>query len=127
MLRSLLHLFATQPQLLAEHAQGYAELLGAETSLTVGAWRRSALLNAGALFGLSVATVLIGVALMLWAVMPGLSTAALWVLIGVPLPPAALALWCWRGAQAQALGRPFDAVREQLQADLKMLREEGTA
>jgi hypothetical protein len=125
MLRSLLHLFANQPQLLAEHAQAYADLLGSETGQALGAWRRRALLNVSALFSAAVAAVLLGVALMLWAVTPGASSGALWVLVLVPLPPAAVALWCWRSAQVPPQVRPFDNVREQLQADLKVLREAG--
>jgi uncharacterized membrane protein YqjE len=127
MLRSLLHLFATQPQLLAEHAQGYADLIGAQTAQAASAWRRRALLHAGALISAAVAAVLIGVALMLWAITPGLSAGGLWALVLVPVPPAALALGCWRSARVPAQASPFEAVREQLQADLKILREEGSA
>jgi hypothetical protein len=45
----LLRLIATQPQLLADHAQAYGELVVAELGNSLAVWKRSAVLHAAAL------------------------------------------------------------------------------
>lgn len=119
----LLHLIATRPHLLADHAEAYAELVAAEIGSVSAAWKRRAMLNAVALCCLGVAAVLAGVALMLWAVIPAAPVQALWVLIAVPLVPMAMAVWCVLAAQPQGDDGPFDNVRRQVKADMAMLRE----
>lgn len=123
MMHPLLHLIATQPQLLADHAEAYAELVAAEIGNVSAAWKRRAMLNAVALCCLVVAAVLAGVALMLWAVIPAAPMQALWVLIAVPLTPIAVAVGCLLAARPQDDGNPFDNVRRQVKADMAMLRE----
>ena len=71
----LFHLLATRPQLLADHAEAYAELVAVEINRMSATWTRLALLNAMALCSLSVALALAGVALMLWAVTAGIAGA----------------------------------------------------
>lgn len=123
----LFHLLATRPQLLADHAEAYAELVAVEVNHMSAAWMRLALLNTMALCSLSVALALAGVALMLWAVMPALPAQAPWVLIVVPLLPFAAAVGCLlamrRGGQREA----FDNLRQQVKADVLMLREVAAA
>lgn len=119
----LLHLIATRPHLLADHAEAYAELVAAEIGSVSAAWKRRAMLNAVALCCLGVAAVLAGVALMLWAVIPAAPVQALWVLIAVPLVPMVMAVWCVLAAQPQGDDGPFDNVRRQVKADMAMLRE----
>lgn len=119
----LLHLIATRPHLLADHAEAYAELVAAEIGSVSAAWKRRAMLNAVALCCLGVAVVLAGVALMLWAVIPAAPVQALWVLIAVPLVPMVMAVWCVLAAQPQGDDGPFDNVRRQVKADMAMLRE----
>ena len=58
MLHPLLHLVATQPQLLADHAEAYAELVAEELGDFSVTWKRRALLNAVALCFGGVAAVL---------------------------------------------------------------------
>lgn len=70
MLHPLLHLIASRPQLLADHAAAYAELVAAEFGAETSALKRQALLGALGIGGLGVAAVLAGVAVMLWAVLP---------------------------------------------------------
>lgn len=62
----LLALLATQPQLMLDHAQGYAALFNEELALASAAWRRRVLLHAVGLCSLSVVTVLAGVGTKLW-------------------------------------------------------------
>lgn len=123
MLRRLLHLIATQPELLAEHAHGYLELVSAETGSACAAWKRRTLLYAVALSCLLVAAVLAGVAGMLWAVLPAVPLQALWVLIGAPLIPAAVAVGCLRAVRLRDDDQTFDNLRQQIRQDLQLLRE----
>lgn len=125
MLHPLLHLAATRPQLLAEHAEAYADLVAAEFAGASRHWKHRAVLGAAALCGLSVAVVLAGVALMLWAVTPAAQLQAPWALVAAPLLPATAALACWWAANDNGDGLAFDGVRRQLKADVAMLRDVG--
>ena len=127
MLHPLFHVIANRPQLLAEHAQAYAELVSAEIGTVTAAWKRQALLNAVALCCLAVAAVLAGVALMLWAVIPPVQVQAPWALLAAPLLPLLVALGCLWAARLPDNGGAFDSVRRQVQADLMLLREAGAA
>ncbi len=124
----LLHLIATRPELLAEHAEAYAALVAAEVPRITAAWQRRTLLQALAWCGVVAAVGLAGVAAMLWAVTaPDAALRAPWALLAVPLLPliASLAF----GVAAKA-GDPGDAVaklRDQIAADLQMLREAAAA
>lgn len=120
-------LLATRPQLLADHAEAYAELVAVEVNRMSATWTRLALLNAMALCSLSVAMALAGVALMLWAVMPALPAQAPWVLIVLPLLPLAAAVGCLLAMQRDGQREAFDNLRQQLKADVLMLREVATA
>jgi uncharacterized membrane protein YqjE len=124
MVHPLLRLVATQPQLLLDHAEAYADLLSEEISHLSGTWKRRALLHAAALCNLVVATVLAGVALMLWAVVPFSEMQAPWALVAAPLLPIALAIGCLAAAR-QHTSDAFDQLRKQLKADMGMLREES--
>lgn len=119
----LLHLIATRPQLLAEHAQAYGELLTTEFANLSTAWTRRAVLLAIALCSLGVACVLAGVALMLSALMPAAAAQALAALIMVPLLPLALSAGCLLAVWLQRDGAAMANVRQQFKADLAMLRE----
>lgn len=78
----LLGVLATRPQLLAEHAQAYAELPQASS-----ARMRQARLKGLALLGLLTAVLPAGVASLLWAAVPLSSMPNPWLLPG-PAPPA---------------------------------------
>lgn len=123
MLHPLLHLVTSQPQLLADHAEAYADLFGEELGAASAQWKRKALLSAVALCGVGVASVLAGVALMLWAVIPPADIQAPWALIIAPLLPLLVAAACVLAARAQPGGAAFDAMRQQVKADVAMLRE----
>ena len=119
----LLRLVAVRPQLLADHASAYAELLGSDLGRLAAAWQRQALMNALALCGLAAGTVLAGVAAMFWATLPADPMRAPWVLLVVPLLPIALAVACRLSLRLQPSDRAFDDLRRQLHADGAMLRE----
>ena len=119
----LFHLIATRPQLLLEHVESYAELVGAEMGIVTEGWKRSLVLNVVALCLLIVGVALAGVALMLWAVIPGPQMQAPWALIAVPLPPLVIAAGCLLAARSSSEARAFDNLRRQMSEDMAMLRE----
>ena len=119
-----LSLLATQPQLLAEHAQAYAALVGQEAGLAYNTWRRRVLLYGLALCGLGVAAVLAGVATLLWfTVTPPPS--AVGVLLAVPALPLLFAVICLLMARQPADATPFASLRRQVNEDMSMLRAAG--
>lgn len=119
----LLRLVTNQPQLLAEHAEAYADLFGEELDAASTMWKRQALFGAVALCGLGVGAVLAGVALMLWAVIPAADIQAPWALIVAPLLPLLAAIACAVAARTQTAAGAFGAMRQQVKADVAMLRE----
>jgi hypothetical protein len=121
----LLRLMATRPQLLVDHVQAYADLLAVEIGLASATWKRLALLNAVALVSLGVAATLAGVALMLWSVTPAAAIHAPWALWVAPLLPLALAVGCVFAARFRGGDAAFDILRQQLGADMLVLRQAG--
>lgn len=119
----LLNLITTRPQLLAEHAEAYAELASAELPRIGAAWKRRAVLDVLALCSAGTAAVLAGVALMLWASLPAMPSQASWVLVGIPLLPLVLAGGCAAAARGGSGREACANLREQVQADLRLLRE----
>ncbi len=127
MLPPFLHLIASQPQLVVDHAEAYAELLGHEVAQASTRMKRRMVLGAVALCSLAVAAVLGGVALMLAAVVPDTAAQpARWLLWATPLLPLAVAAGCGWALSAGKESRPFSDIRSQLKADMAMLREAST-
>ena len=122
----LLRLVMTQPALLGAHAQGYAELLGIELATWQRAMCRRLAWAAAAAVCAAVALVLAGVALLLYATLPGLPGNALWVCVATPALPLAVALLCLLPLREAADTAAFALTREQLRADLHMLQEVGS-
>jgi uncharacterized membrane protein YqjE len=121
----MLHLIATKPQLLADHAQAYAELAAVEVGQFSAAWRRRALFLAISAFFLGLAGVLAGVAVMLWSVLPAAQMQAPWALVAVPVAVAAVGALCLLAGRSQNQASAFATLREQVRSDLMMLRETG--
>ena len=126
MLHPLLHLIATKPQLLADHAQVYAELAAVEVGEFSAAWKRRVAFFTVAAFCMGLAGVLAGVAVMLWSVLPVAQMQAPWALVAVPLVLVAIGVVCLLVGRAQkknGKNSAFANLREQVKADLLMLRE----
>jgi hypothetical protein len=123
MMHPLLHLIATQPNLLADHAEAYADLLGEEFGVASAQWKRRAMLSAVSLCCLGVGAVLAGVALMLWAAVPPGDLHAPWALVLAPLVPLGAAVVCFISAKSPPPQGAFDNIRRQLREDVAMLRE----
>lgn len=122
MLHPVFRLAASQPQLLAEHAAGYAGLLAEELAISGAQLKRRVTLQIVGLLGLVVAAILGGVAVLLWASLPAASMQTPWLLWFVPLVPAllgALVLWMSNSNPAEPA---FATLREQLAQDAAMLR-----
>lgn len=127
MIHPLLKLVATQPHLIGDHFEAYAELIGAEVEQTSKMWIMRIAFYAVALFLFSAGLIFVGVALMLWAVVPTDSMNLAWLLIVVPIVPLVAGGLCiWRAMTGPTHG-PFETVKQQVNADLAMLREVSTA
>lgn len=118
-----LRLIATRPHLLADHVQGYADLIAADFDDASTAFTRRAILGGAALMGALVAALLTGVALLLWAVVPATQIHAPWLLVVVPLVPLAACVACLLALRGGSPAGAFDNLRRQARADMAMLRE----
>jgi hypothetical protein len=123
MIHPLLRLIATEPHILGDHVEAYADLLGDEVKKTSSAWATRLGLYLGALGLLGIGLALTGVALMLWASLPVSGLRAPWVLVAVPVVAFAAALVCAVLARRTPIESAFDNVKKQLSADMEMLRE----
>ena len=120
MIHPLLRIAATEPQLLAEHAQAYGGLVSEELAKAATVWKLRAALMAAA-FGLgAIAVIFGGVALLFWAALG--DVASPWGLVVVPAVPAVAAAVCF-GISRRQHGAAFETLKQQLAADLSMLRE----
>ena len=123
MLTPLFRLMATRPQLLAEHAEAYGELAMLEFREASALWQRRAGFKALGWCCLVVALVLAGVASLLAAALPLAAMAAPWALIAVPLLPAVAGVACLLAAGPSGRTSSFHRLRQQLQADRRLLSE----
>ena len=115
------HLALARPALLAAHLANYGALVADEAELALGMVRQRALLLVIGIVCALVGLMLAGVALLLWASLPGASAAQPWVLVGVPLLPlvgATLALRGWARSPPIPL---WPALQEQIAADAALL------
>ena len=127
MIHPLLHLIATKPQLIGDHVEAYADLVGAEVSKASRIWTARIVYFAVALFLLTAGLVFTGVAVMLWAVVPPANMNLPWLLVVVPVVPLAVGGLCLLRARSSPAHAAFGAVKEQLSADFAMLREVSAA
>ena len=118
---SLLHIVVTQPDLLIDHAEAYAELIDTEILTFRTIYGRRAMLGATRLFLVAMGLALAGVAVMLYAVSLPTAQQTLWILIATPAVPIALAGLC-HAALRKPSAPPFDNLRRQIRADIQMLR-----
>lgn len=118
----LLDVLLARPQLLVDHAQAYGELFTEELDQARVALQRWVMWQSLALCALLMAGILAGVAVMLWAMLPGNPPQALWVLLFTPMVPLACAVGCWLVARRSGSPRAFALLREQISLDMAMLR-----
>jgi hypothetical protein len=125
MIHPVFRLLVSEPQMLSDHLEAYAELVGEEVGAVAQQLKRRMLLHALSLLGVFVAAVLAGVSLLLWGAIPPENMNAPWALFAAPIVPAALGLWAHFAAKAPVEPRGMQAIREQLAADAAMLRSVG--
>ena len=127
MIHPLLRLAATQPHLLGDHVEAYAALVGEEVNKVSTSLMTRVGLYLGALVLFAVGLVLVGVALMLRATIPSTGYPAGWALFVVPLTPFVLGAICVVVARVKPVERAFVTIKNQLNADMAMLREVGAS
>jgi hypothetical protein len=111
-----------RPHLMAAHAAAYAALAQDEAAASTRLIRRRVLWLALCAGGLLVGTMLLGVALMLWASSPPGTLALPGVFWAVPALPLLLAGWAgWVLNRADSLPL-WTAVKAQAASDLALLR-----
>jgi len=123
MIHPLLRLIATEPHILGEHVEAYAELVGDEFRKTSSAWATRLGFYLAALCLTFLGLIFTGIALMLWAALPQTGLQAPWVLVAVPALPLLGALVCAIQARRCPIENAFDNVKNQFNADIAMLRE----
>lgn len=125
MLNPWIELLATRPQLLAEHAAAWAELLAAEGGAAITGWRRRLWLQLGAALAAAMGLMLAAVALMLWAVTPASQLPqplAGAILVGVPLLMLMLAAACYAAARPGSDGSAAARLARQWHADMALMQ-----
>ena len=123
MIHPLLRLAATEPHLIGDHVEAYAALVGEEVSKVSTSLILRIALYGAALFMVAVGLVLVGVALLLCAAIPASDYPAPWAMFVVPLVPFLIAVGCIFFARSRPSEKPFDIIKQQLNADMAMLRE----
>jgi hypothetical protein len=118
----IVHVAARRPQLLVAHAKAYGDLLLEEGRRTLSSLVIHAVLYAaaGVLGGLGL--VFGGVALMLYAAVPGELRNG-WLLVALPCASMLVALACAVVARALPVNVTLDVVGRQVKADIDMIHE----
>lgn len=122
MLHPVFRLAASQPQLLAEHAAGYAGLLAEEVTSSGAHIKKRIALQVVGLLCLMIAFILGGVAVLLWASLPPASLQQPWLLWFTPLVPAVLGVLAFLMAQGHKAPPAFATLRAQFAQDAVLLR-----
>ena len=123
MLHPVFRLAASQPQLLAEHAAGYAGLVAEELSSSGAHLKQRITLQIVGLLCLMVSAILGGVAMFLWASIPPASMQQPWLLWFTPLVPAVLGAFAMLRARDHKAPPAFALLREQFAQDAALLRK----
>lgn len=126
MIHPFLRVVATQPQLLVDHAEAYAGLVGEELGKSAARLKRRILLLVLAAFFAAAAILFAGIALMLWAVSAPAQIHASWLLIATPAVPALIAVVCAITGRSSD-GPAFAQLKQQLASDLALMREVSAA
>lgn len=121
----LLALLMARPQLLVDHVQAYAGLLGDALTQTHAAWRHRLVWQLAGWVCLTVATLLAGAALALWAVTPTNQVHAPWALWLLPALLLAGAAGCFVWAHQATPATPMASLGQQLATDLALWRASG--
>ena len=127
MIHPLLRLAASQPHLLGDHVEAYADLVGSELKKSGQAWGRQAGFFAASGVLALVGLMLAGTSILLWAALPSSSIQLPWLMVVVPIVPLAAAALFFVLARSNPAENAFDNVRKQLNEDMAVLREVSAA
>jgi hypothetical protein len=123
MIHPLFRLLVSEPQMLAEHVEAYAELVTEEAGAVAKRIKRKMMLHAVSLLAAFLTLILASMGVMLWAAVPAESMRAPWALLLVPAATALIAVGAHMAAASHAgEERGLKAIREQFAADAAMLR-----
>ncbi|MEO6410215.1 MAG: phage holin family protein [Burkholderiaceae bacterium] len=125
MFHPLFRVIARQPHLVIEHVQAYAALVAEQLEVSADAFKQRAVMMALAGVLLFVGIILLGVAFMLWGASDA-SMRAPWALFVGPLVPLIAGVGCLMAGKGKSPASPLDKVREQVSADISMLRDAAT-
>ena len=128
----LLHpLFQTlldEPELLADHAGAYAQLVTAEARVLRARLAKRWALLAAALAMVVVSVILGGVSVLLWQVAPASVTSeSVLVFVVVPAAPAAVAFALWLVSRRYITEVEFPLTRQQLAMDRHLFQRRAAA
>lgn len=121
-MQNLLNAVLRQPEAALDHLRSYGELAHVELMLLMQAWRRRALLLAGALLCAGLSVGFLGLMLMAWALVPALTSTPLsatqWVALGTPAALTTLGgLACLLARWRSPLPEPMQHLTRQWQLD----------
>jgi heme/copper-type cytochrome/quinol oxidase subunit 3 len=123
MIHPLFRLLVSEPQMLAEHAEAYAELVSEEAGAVAQRMKRKMVLHAVSALAFFLALILACMGLMLWAALPVAEMRSPWGVIAVPAVALLIGVAAHLAARSRAdEERGIKVIREQLAADAAMLR-----
>lgn len=126
----VLRLLLQRPELLTEHAAGYAALLMEDGRLALAPWQRRWRYTLLGWLALAVGLGLLGQVVLLWAwlgAVPPSSVLPTWVPWLVPALPLALGAWALWQASQPAPESAWANTRRELAVDLALLRATAQA
>jgi hypothetical protein len=123
MIHPLFRLLVSEPQMLAEHAEAYAELVSEEAGAVAQRMKRKMILHVVSALSLLLGLILACTGLMLWAALPAADMRSPWGVIAVPAIALVIGVVTHFAARSRAgEERGIKVIREQLAADAAMLR-----
>jgi uncharacterized membrane protein YqjE len=121
MIHPLFRLLVSEPQMLADHVEAYAELVTEEVGAAAARMKRRVMMQVVSVAGFVLGAFFALLALMLWAAVPELR--APWVLVAVPAVLLVGGIACRLLAKTpEEETSGMKAIREQFAADAAMLR-----
>jgi hypothetical protein len=125
MIHPALLILAKNPEILADHAEAYTDLIGESLKSTMITWRRRAACQFAAALFMMLSLIFTGIAAMLWGGGTGVNYQAPWLLVVVPILPLLLALALWQCSSKIANGPDaLEVLKSQVRADLAVLRQQ---